>query len=168
MASRTNVLSCCHDGFPSRRWRWPGPSWRQILPGRTDTGGRLFQLIRSTHIMGDGCFACRTHMAGRAGWRCIIILTNHPLGAVQVHPVLVGMESNTMLGFFIDLDLWMIRAHMAFAAIFRGYEPAQRKIHVWSDRPNRHPLNHPGLIRPIPVLGHVAGSSISVTDHLDL
>ncbi len=56
-------------------------------------------------------------MAGRTGRCGVIVFTNNPLGVAKIHLALVGVESDTVLGLFINLDMRVIGTHVALAAV---------------------------------------------------
>jgi hypothetical protein len=58
-------------------------------------------------------------VTGCAGWCLIVVNTNHPFVFIEVELVLVTIIGDSMLGFFIDLFLRVIRTQMALAAVFR-------------------------------------------------
>ncbi len=58
-------------------------------------------------------------MAGRAGWRSGVILSYDPGFRVEIHFGDFGAELNPVLGFRVNLDLRMIRTHMALPAVLR-------------------------------------------------
>ena len=66
---------------------------------------------------GGGC----AHVASGTGWSLFVIFARYPV--LLFHQWLeagaIGGEGNAMLGFVVDFNLWMIRAHVAATAVFR-------------------------------------------------
>ncbi len=69
--------------------------------------------------MGDGLIGGGAHVAGGTGGSCRVVLSQHPTVALQVHVRQPGSIGDSVLTFLIDLDLGMIRPHVALPAHLR-------------------------------------------------
>ena len=95
----------------------PGrPSLASETSGRMEISGRLFQEMRRPTSWVTRWFLValmwQVAQVGRGG----VVLAHDPLGVVQVHLVHVGAEGDAVLGLVVDLDLRMVRPHVALAA----------------------------------------------------
>lgn len=62
---------------------------------------------------------CAAHVTRDARGCGTVVLAHYPGFAVEIHAIVICLEDNAMHGLVVDLQLRMIRAHVAFAAGFR-------------------------------------------------
>ena len=67
--------------------------------------------------MGYRHIICCGHVTGRACRCCKVVFAYYPLRGIEVHLLLVSVVVDTMLGLLINLDLRVVRSHMALTAV---------------------------------------------------
>ena len=88
-------------------------------------------------------------MASRTGRGCVIILTDNPLGRVEIHPINMGVEVNPVLRFVIDFFLRMIGTEVTLTTCLGT---AGLMVLRSSNRSERRPLRPRRDARPLRTL----------------